>query len=184
MGVSRDLFAQLGRWIEPLKVRVANSIARGVVKRVDDSLKRQIVQLGVLEGELVDDGEHFQPFGFKSVPEEGAEAVAVFPNGDRGHPLVVVVDDRRRRPVGWLKGESGLYNSFGAVVRLKADGAIEVTSGGSAVPLATKADLDALKAAITAWTPSANDGGAALRTKLTSDLFPSWPIGTSKLKAE
>ncbi len=79
-----------------------------------------------------------------------------------------------------------LYNTV-AVVFLKADGSIEARSaGGTALPLATKADLEALRDAIVAWTPVGGDGGAALKVALT-DLFtgpPAWPAGTTKLKAE
>jgi hypothetical protein len=44
-------------------------------------------------------------------------------------------------------------------------------------------DLVALKQAITSWTPVAGDGGAALKTILTA-LFASWPVGSTKVKAE
>lgn len=183
MAVGRDILGQLAQLLRPLQVRVANSIARAVVQLVDDSTKLQLVQLGVLAGEDVDDAERFQEYGFASVPLPGAEAVVVFPNGDRGHPLVVAVDDRRYRPTGGAAGEVVVYNNAGAAVRLKADGTIEITSGGTAVPLATKADLSALKAAIAGWTVASGDGGLALKTALTT-LFSSWPVGTTKLKAE
>lgn len=113
-------------FLRKLQTRVANAIARAVVQLVDDSKKRQLLQLGVLAGEDIDQAEHFQPYGFKSVPLEGAEGVALFPNGDRGHPLVVVVDDRRHRPTGWSGGEAGLYSAAGAVIRLTASGDILV----------------------------------------------------------
>ncbi len=188
MAIGRDVLEQLARLIRPLQVRVANSIARAVVQLADDSTKLQLLQLGVLAGEDVDDAERFQEYGFTSVPLPGAEAVVNFPNGDRSQPLVVGVDDRRYRPTGWEGGESGLYNHVGTVVRLKADGTVEVTSGGAAVPLATKADLEALRDAIVGWTPVGTDGGAALKAALvilfgTSPAW-QWPDGTTKLKGE
>lgn len=63
------------------------------------------------------------------------------------------------------------------------------TAGGTAdfVALAAKvlAQLNALKSAINGWTPVPNDGGAALKTALSS-LFASWPasVAATTLKAE
>lgn len=55
----------------------------------------------------------------------------------------------------------------------------EIHAGGSA-SLATKADIDAIKAAIQSATTSANDGGALLQTT----ILAGWPasVGTSVLK--
>ncbi len=184
MGLDRDTLAQLRHLLRPLATRVANSVARAVVQLVDDGRKLQLVQLGVLADETIDGAEHHQPYGFTSVPLPGAEAVVVFPNGDRSHPLAISVSDRRHRPTGGQPGEVTVYNSNGARVILKADGTIEVRSAsGSAAALATKADLDNLKSAIQGWTPVANDGGAALKAALTA-LFATWPAGTTKLKGE
>lgn len=122
-----DIRGQIAQLIRPLQVRVANSIARAVVQLVDDGTKLQLVQLGVLAGEDIDDAERFQGYGFSSVPLPGAEAVVLFPNGDRAHPLVVAVDDRRYRPIDGEVGDVVVYNAAGATVRLKADGDIVLT---------------------------------------------------------
>jgi len=127
MAISRDLLDQLRHLLRPLSTRIANSIARAVVQVVADGSKLQVLQLGVLEGEDVDDGERFQAYGFSSVPLAGAEAVVLFPNGDRGHPLVVAVDDRRHRPTGGEPGEVTVYNDKGATVKITRDGDIIIT---------------------------------------------------------
>lgn len=113
--------------LRPLSTRIANTVARGVVKLVNDAKKQQIVQLGVLAGETVDDGESFHPYGFSSVPLAGAEAVVLFPNGDRSHPVVVAVSDRRHRPTGGEAGEVTVYNHTGAKVVITKDGDIVAT---------------------------------------------------------
>jgi phage baseplate assembly protein V len=118
------MMRQLDRWISPLRNRVANSIARAVVTAVNSAGGMQVVQLGVLAGETVDDGEHFEPYGFTSRPQAGAEAVVLFPNGDRSQPLVVAVGDRRYRIKGLADGEAAIYNDTGAKVVLLADGNI------------------------------------------------------------
>lgn len=193
MGLDRDMLRQLQHLLRPLANRVANSIARGVVQLVNDERMMQLVQLGVLEGETVEGdtgAEHFQPYGFSSVPLTGAEAVVVFPNGDRSHPLVVTVSDRRHRPTGGEPGEVTVHNHNGATVTLTADGDIVATpatgrhvllgSASASLPPALAAELADLKARIAAWVPVPNDGGASLKP-----VFAAWPVpGATKVKLE
>jgi phage gp45-like len=154
MTMTREMLDQFSRILRPLQTRIANSIARAVVQLVDDGKKLQLLQLGVLQGEDIDDAERFQSYGFSSVPLAGAEAVVIFPGGDRAHPLVVAVDDRRYRPTGGQPGEVTVYHHTGAKIRLEADGDIEVqpapgrqvfirSEGGSAEPLVKKSEFDA-----------------------------------------
>lgn len=158
MAFTRDDLRQIGELIRPVRNRVRNVVAKAVVGIVDESKKLQLVQLGILKGEDGDGFENFQGYGFKSVPLPGAEAVAVFPDGDRGVGLVVGTEDRRHRPTGWAGGEAGLYNAFGAIVRLMASGVVEL-GGIAAVDFAVKGTayrtaedtmLTALAAAFTA----------------------------------
>ncbi len=128
-GISRETLAQLQHLLRPIASRVANTVARAVVELVNDGVKLQALQVGVLAGETVDAAEHHQPYGFSSVPLGGAEAVLVFPNGDRGHPLAVAVSDRRYRPTGGEPGEVTMYSHTGAKAVMKANGDIEVTPG-------------------------------------------------------
>lgn len=138
--------------LHTLAARIANGVARAVVQVVNDATMLQLLQLGVLADEDADDCERIGQYGFFSVPLVGAEAVVVFPNGDRGIPLVVAVDDRRYRPKNGQAGESGIYNNADCVIRLTKDGDITVTckagrtvtindgSGGEA--LITKSQYD------------------------------------------
>ena len=123
--IPQALLDQLRHLIRPLSNRIASMVARGVVQLVADGGRLQVVQLGAA-GEIVDDAEHHQPYGLSSVPLDGAEAVALFPNGDHGHPLVVVVSDRRHRPTGGEPGQVDLYGHTGARVTLRSNGDIEV----------------------------------------------------------
>ena len=130
MGIDRETLRQLEHLLRPLKTNIANLVARGVVKLVNDGEKLQDVQLGVLEGETVPDGEHFQPYGFSSVPLGGAEAVVLFPDGDRARPLVVATSDRRHRPTGGQPGEVCMYTDEGDVVRLGRGHIISLATTG------------------------------------------------------
>lgn len=141
------------KMMRPLATRVNNMVARAVVQLVDDGRKLQMMQMGVLADEDVPDAEHFQSYGFSSVPLPGAEAVMLFPNGDRAHPLVIAASDRRYRPIGGVGGQVDIYHYKGAKVTMLDSGDIEVTpgpggevfirdSGGTADRLVKKSEHD------------------------------------------
>jgi hypothetical protein len=72
--MERGTLDQAAASAEAARDRVANTIVRGVVQLADDGKKLQLLQLGALAGETIDNAEHFQPYGFSSVPLAGAEA--------------------------------------------------------------------------------------------------------------
>lgn len=141
--------------LRPVRARVANMIARGVVKLVDDSQKLQLLQLSVGPDEVRDQVERFQQYGLTSLPDAGAEAVVVFVGGARDHGLAVAVDDRRYRVSGLASGEVVIYSKAGQTIWLKADGTIEI-GGGTMQPAALGQDvrdeLDALWSALQGHT--------------------------------
>ncbi len=116
------------RFLAPLRTRVANMVSRAVVKLVDDSKKMQLLQVDLLEGETRDELEHFQGYGFNSVPLAGAEGVAVFVGGRRDHGIVIAVDDRRYRIRNLESGEVAMYTDQGDSIVIKRGGTIEVTA--------------------------------------------------------
>lgn len=187
------LLDDIRKLVRPLRQQMLNIVARATVKLVNDAAGRQVVQLGVLDGETVDDGERFQNYGFSSVPVEGAEAVVVFPGGDRGHPIVIAVDGSGDRPTGLEPGEVAVYNNAGAKIVMTKDGDIvcapasgrHVLLGGDAAadPPALKSDLDVLKNAISAAPVVALDGGASFKAGIVSALA-AWPIAAQKVKAQ
>lgn len=130
MGIDRETLRQVQSLLRPLAARVVNTVARAVVQLVDDGRKLQLLQIGVLDGEDIDGAEHHQPYGFASVPLAGAEAVVAFPNGDRGHPLVVTVSDRRHRPTGGQGGEVCMYTDEGDLIRLGRGHVISLVTSG------------------------------------------------------
>jgi hypothetical protein len=71
----------------------------------------------------------------------------------------------------------------GAQVTIKA-AEIDLAGADSAVARADLVDarLNALKTAISGWTPVPNDGGLALKTALTSWLAGTSATGSSKVK--
>lgn len=122
MGLSPETLRQIGMLLHPIRLAQRNMISRAQVLLVEDGKTLQLLQ--VAAPETIPDGEHYQPYGFSSIPLPGAEGVALFPGGDRGHPLVVVVSDRRYRPTGGEPGEVTVYNNTGASIRITKDGDI------------------------------------------------------------
>ena len=88
-------------------------IARCTVALVNAKRKLQTLQIRMLAGELKDDVEHMEPYGYTSCPQPGAEGVALFSGGDRSHGVVIVIADRRFRLQGLKPGEVALYTDEG-----------------------------------------------------------------------
>jgi len=182
--IGRDTVDQIIRLIEPIRNRIANVIARAVISSVDDSRTVQSVQLRILDGETVDDAERLQGYGFSSVPHPGSESVVAFVGGDRSHPVIVSVDDRRYRPTGGKPGDVTIYSSSGSSVSIHASGEIVVTgddirigSSSASDPVIRQSDLVSIRTWIAGHTHSGGGSGP-----------PSSPpptiTGSGKVKAE
>jgi phage baseplate assembly protein V len=153
----------LDRMPRPLRVRLANLVARAVVSLVYDAKKMQALQVTVLDGETRDAVERFQNYGFTSVPLEGAEVILLCAGGRREHAVAIAVDDRRHRLKGLADGEVALYHKDGAKVLLKSDGSIEISpKSGSDVVLAGGSAKVARKDDTTSSGELAMTGGTQL----------------------
>ncbi len=125
-------FAKL---VAPYARRLSNMIARGTVTLVDAATKMQSLQLRLLAGEAKDKVEHFEPYGFTSQPNPGAECLALFLDGDRSHGVVVCVADRRYRVKGLTTGEVILHDDQGQSVYLMRSGIRLTDKAGSTVQM-------------------------------------------------
>ncbi len=117
-------------------------IGRAEVKMVGDNPKMQEMQIALTAGELRDQVERFQNYGFTSHPHNGSEAAVVFLGGNRDHGLVLAVDDRRYRMKAMEQGEVAIYTDEGDYVHLKRGGNMEIKS-------ATKIVIDCPRVEIT-----------------------------------
>ena len=115
-------------------------IGRALLKLVDDSRKCQELQLQLLADEVRSNAERFQNYGFTSHPLPGAEAITLFIGGDRSHPVVLAVEDRRYRKKNLEQGEVAMYTDEGDYVLFKRGRIVEIKAGTEVnvdAPLAT-----------------------------------------------
>lgn len=115
---------ELARALGPLARRLGNMLARGSVAAANAATKMQSLQVRLLAGEVKDDVEHFEPFGFTSCPLPGAEAFAAFFDGDRSHGVVLVVADRRYRLTALAAGEMAIHDDQGQKVHITRTGIV------------------------------------------------------------
>lgn len=103
-------------------------VARGIVRLVTDGGGLQLIQVGLMANETRANVERMQEYGFTSVPLPGAEAAVIFVGGERGHGLVIAVDDKRYRLKGLQGGEVAIYTDEGDSIILKRGNNIEVNT--------------------------------------------------------
>ena len=118
--------------IQSLQRQVLSLIGRAVVKSIDAASKCQTVDVELVGGQPKSGIEHFEPYGFTSRAKSGAEAVVLFPDGDRSHAVVVSISDRRYRIKGLKTGEVAFYDDQGQTVTLTRNG-IVIDGGGKVI---------------------------------------------------
>ena len=119
--------------------RILLSIARGTLTRANDATKMQTADVRLLHDEAMAGAERFQDYGFTSVPKPAdgsgtAEVVAVFVSGNRSHPIIVRIDDRRFRIKGLQPGESSQYDDQGQQIYISRSG-IKILGGPCYLPV-------------------------------------------------
>ncbi len=118
------MIALIQKMMAPIHRRVMLMVNRAVISMVNDTLKVQVMQVDLLQGEVRDGVERFQEYGYTSVPFPGAEAVMVSVGGNHDHGIVIAVDDRRYRLTGLQAGEVALYDDQGQKVHLTRSGIV------------------------------------------------------------
>lgn len=100
---------------------------RGVLTRTSRGAGSQLAQVDALAGELLQDCELFQQFGFTSNPPSGT-AVVVLPMGGRtSHGIIIATENGQFRIKGLAPGETAIFNAFGDTFIFR-DGKIDGTT--------------------------------------------------------
>ena len=118
--------------LQSLQRQVLCLIGRAVVKSIDAASKCQMVDVELLAGQEKAGIEHLESYGFTSRAQPGAEAIILFPDGDRSHAVAITVADRRYRMKGLKTGEVAIYDDLGQSVTLTRAG-IVVDGGGKII---------------------------------------------------
>lgn len=113
--------------LAPIQRRLSLVVARGVVTIVNDSLKRQNVQVMLLADEDADNMERFQNYGLTSIPPASSEMIAVAPGGFRSGLVAIAVEDKEVRPKNLEKHDVVLYHLEGHNIKLTKDGKAVIT---------------------------------------------------------
>lgn len=124
-----------------MRIPIASALARGVVVLANSARKLQALQLRITAGEVKDDMEHLEPYGFTSCPKGDAEALVGF-IGDRSHGVVIMVADRRFRLQALEPGEVALYTDEGDRLHFKRDRTIEIETMTLKVSAGTAVEFD------------------------------------------
>lgn len=122
------------RLVRPIFNKLFLIIGKGTVETTNPGTtpgkSNQIIKATFLRDETLGNVPHLQPYGFESRSLPGAEALGAFINGNRDQGVIVIIADRRHRPITLLEGEVVIYNAFGVSITLTATGKVAIIAPG------------------------------------------------------
>jgi phage gp45-like len=164
---------------------------RGALRRLivtlADGARWQLLGRSVSDDKETINAEVFGNIGFHSRPRTsgGSPEAIMVSLGGNGSPVVVATRDEQTRATvaGTIAAdETAVFNST-AIIVVKANGTVEIRSAnGSAVPLATKADIDALRTWASNHTHLYAPGPGTAVATATGLPVPPNAVGTLVLK--
>lgn len=108
-----------------MKNQLINFLTRCRLSWLNSQAPTALVQAELSAGEVKDNLEYIEPYGFTSAPLSGAKGLALFLGGDRSHGVIINLSDQRYRPQDAKPGEVIIYTHEGASIHLKAGRVIE-----------------------------------------------------------
>jgi len=149
MAVMQLVIQSVNRLLKPVYRRIKLIVNLAYVVLVKDDKGLQRLQVKSLAGEVLDDVERVQNYGFTSHPHADAKAVMLSIGGRRSHAVVICVDDVRYRLKSLAQGEVAIYTDEGDYIHIKRGGTIAITA-------ATKLEINAPNVSITGDLSAAN----------------------------
>lgn len=151
---------------------------RGKIARVQSAGGVQRIQVEGLDGEVAQDLEHAENFGFTSHPPEGSDCVIVPLGGKTSHGIIVTTTNGTYRVTGLADGETAVYNAAGAKIILKKGRIIEIDCDSLNINAPSGVNINSAKvecsAVLTAQGQINGNGGMAIQggsgAKFTGDV--------------
>lgn len=143
--------------IRDMAFRTVHTLARATLNSASDNPMMQEMHLDFFNNDSRKNIERVQNYGFTSVPlprskqqgsqqqqsggsggetqpeqpkGEAAEALVLYQGGQRNHPVIVGIDDRRHRPRGLKPGENAQYDDIGQMTLMRRKGLFLLTLDG------------------------------------------------------
>jgi phage gp45-like len=113
--MDRAFWSDLAKWIAPLKNRIFNMLARGVLESIKDNPNAfQELGISILSDDPMEEMERVQDYGYTSNPPDGSQVLVCFFAGNRSHGVVFRVDHKKYRVTDLEKGETALFTMWDA----------------------------------------------------------------------
>ncbi len=107
--------------------RIRMGMAAMKITSTDDSGPVHRAQVRGFANETIDAMPVLQIYGLASHAMPGSDAVAMFTSGDRSNGVIIATGNQQYRLRALKSGEVALYDNSGNVVKLAANGNIEIT---------------------------------------------------------
>lgn len=151
-------------------MRVAKVTGQDVTKNKGSQGNKLVLQLEISSPEDIQSVQLMQSAGENSPPPTGSRVITI-PIGTQGYKLAVGVDDGIEPPSA-EPGEKKLYSSDGgtvkAVIYLKKDGTISISSGVEDIKTLFDDLIDAIVGIITTGSPTTHTVNAASQAQLNA----------------
>ena len=131
------------RLLSPLYRRMATMIGRCILSALDSSSGVQNASVTIMADEEMKGVEYMEPYGFTSVPLQGAEGVVLNVSSRRGSCVVVSLGNRKFRLKGLKSGEVALYTDEGDKLVFERGKTVRLTTQKLIIDVAETVDINA-----------------------------------------
>ncbi len=122
---------QLERWIKPIRNKIYYLIGKAILEGYTaNSNGLDIAKVYINEDEIQDEVEVFTPYGFYSIPKDGAQPLFACIDGERNQMIVLGFADTRHKPTG-NQGDIFIHNDEDVQIKISGkDVFITCPTGG------------------------------------------------------